>query len=157
MNAPSDSIFFDAGVFIGALLRGDSRHTEARPLVEAARTGNVRACTTSGVLSEVYAALTWAGAKPPHQPHEAAHAIRLLVEPPSALQVLFDSLEAGLKMLVLAEHHQLTSRRIHDARHAAIAIVSGVQQVYTYDINDWKKFQMDGLTIIGPKSVLPIR
>ncbi len=63
MNAPSDSIFFDAGVFIGALLRGDSRHTEARPLVEAARTRNVRACTTSGVLSEVYAAF---GPEPNH-------------------------------------------------------------------------------------------
>jgi predicted nucleic acid-binding protein len=32
---------FDAGVFIGALLTGDSRHTEARPLVEAARRGDL--------------------------------------------------------------------------------------------------------------------
>lgn len=32
-----DLVFLDAGVFIGALLSGDPRHTEARPIVEAAR------------------------------------------------------------------------------------------------------------------------
>ena len=50
---------FDAGVFIGALLTGDARHAEARPLVEAARRGELLVCTTTGVLSDVYAALTW--------------------------------------------------------------------------------------------------
>jgi predicted nucleic acid-binding protein len=32
-------VLFDAGMFIGALLRGDPRHIEARQLVEAARRG----------------------------------------------------------------------------------------------------------------------
>jgi hypothetical protein len=32
-------VFFDAGVFIGALLIGDSRHAEARPLVGATMRG----------------------------------------------------------------------------------------------------------------------
>jgi predicted HTH domain antitoxin len=30
----------------------------------------------------------------------------------------------------------VTARRIHDARHAAIALTSGVTQVYTYDTED---------------------
>jgi predicted nucleic acid-binding protein len=41
---------FDAGVFIGALLKGDPRHAEARHLVEQARRGMVSACTTTGIL-----------------------------------------------------------------------------------------------------------
>jgi predicted nucleic acid-binding protein len=49
----------DAGVFIGALLQGDPRHQEARSLVEQARRGMISACTTPGILSEVYGALTW--------------------------------------------------------------------------------------------------
>lgn len=43
-------------MFIGALLKGDARHTEARPVVIQARQGIVRACTTVGILSEVYGA-----------------------------------------------------------------------------------------------------
>jgi predicted nucleic acid-binding protein len=38
-------VFLDAGIFIGALLSGDSRHAEARPIVEAARRGEILACT----------------------------------------------------------------------------------------------------------------
>ena len=69
-QAPAPALF-DAGMFIGALLVEDSRHTEARPLVEQARQGVLRACTTAGILSEVYGALTWEQAKPPHNPAEA--------------------------------------------------------------------------------------
>jgi predicted nucleic acid-binding protein len=58
------SVFLDAGVFIGALLSGDARHEEARPLVERARRGEIGACTTASVLSEIYGALRWEGAQP---------------------------------------------------------------------------------------------
>ena len=150
---PSEAILLDAGVFIGALLRGDRRHTEARPLVEAARSGALHACTTLGILSEVYGALTWKGAQPPHSPEEAATAVRLLIEPPSKLALLSGGAEAGLKMLELAEQHQLTARRVHDARHAALAVVAGVRSVYTYDPEDWVRFA-PALQIAGPESVL---
>ena len=147
-------ILFDTGMFIGALLRGDIRHAEARPLVEAARMGTLDTCTTSGILSEVYAALTWVGAQPQHTPAEAANAVRLLIEPPSVLRILPDSLDASLKMLELAEKYALTARRVHDARHAAMALVSGVSRVYTYDVGDWKIFSPEGLAITGPNSAL---
>ena len=60
--------FLDAGIFIGAILLGDPRHSEAYPLVEAARHGDFRSCTSVGVLREVYAALTWTGTVTPHTP-----------------------------------------------------------------------------------------
>ncbi len=151
---PNNQVLFDAGLFIGALLAGDSRHAEARPLVEAARRGELAVCSTTGILSEVYAALTWIQAQPRHRPEEAANAVRLLVEPPSAIEILSESLEATLKMLELAEKHGLTARRIHDARHAAIALTAGVTQIYTYDIRDWKHFSSDGLVISGPASMV---
>jgi len=147
-------ILLDAGLFIGALLREDIRHVEARPLVEAARRGDLEAYTTTGILSEVYAALTWIKAEPRHSPEEAAAAVRLLVEIPSAIKVLPDGIEVSLKMLELAEKHGLTSRRIHDARHAAAAFKAGITNIYTYDINDWKIFRSDGLSITGPNSIL---
>ncbi|MGR3220904.1 MAG: type II toxin-antitoxin system VapC family toxin [Candidatus Anammoxibacter sp.] len=147
-------VLFDAGLFIGALLKGDSRHAEARPLVEAVRIGDLPACTTAGILSEVYAALTWIKSQPCHTPEAAATSIRLLVEPPSAISVLSAELEASLKMLELAEKYKLTARRVHDARHAAIAIVSGITKIYTYDTDDWNVFGGDGLVITGPTSIL---
>ncbi|MDM8559901.1 hypothetical protein [Candidatus Parabeggiatoa sp. HSG14] len=70
------------------------------------------------------------------------------------LEILSESLEATLKMLDLAEKHGLTARRIHDARHAAIALTAGITQIYTYDIDDWKHFISDGLVISGPVSMV---
>ena len=148
------TVFLDAGIFIGALLSGDSRHAEARPIVEAARRGEILACTSVGVLAEVYAALTWVGAQPPQMPQVASNAVSLLVVNPSAIRVLETTLDAGLKMLELAANHNLTARRVHDARHAATALVAGVTEVYTYDVEDWQVFQADGMTICGPPSVL---
>jgi predicted nucleic acid-binding protein len=60
----ADRVFLDAGIFIGALLADDPRHAEARGIVEAARDSRLPACTSVGVLAEVYAALTWVGALP---------------------------------------------------------------------------------------------
>jgi len=149
----NDPVLIDAGVFIGALLQGDSRHEEAFPLVKSARDGDLPACTTLGILSEVYAALTWKGAIPQHSPTEASMAVKLLIEPPSEILLLSGSVEVGIKMLELAEKHQLIARRIHDARHAALAISAGIHSVYTYDNEDWKRFE-PFLTITGPNSVI---
>jgi predicted nucleic acid-binding protein len=147
-------ILLDAGLFIGALLKEDQRHQEARSIVESARRGKLLACTTTSILSEVYAALTWVNAQPPHKPAEAANAVRLLIEPPSIIRILPDGFEASLKMLELAEKYRLTARRVHDARHAATALTNGVTLIYTYDVSDWEIFEPDGLTIVGPQSVL---
>lgn len=149
-STESESALFDAGMFIGALLIGDPRHTEARPLVEAARRGELSACTTTGILSEVYAALTWQQALPPHSPEQAAQAVRLLVESPSKIRVLPDGAKEASRMLELAELHQLRARRVHDARHAAAALIAGVTSVFTYDAGDWSAFERDGLSIAGP-------
>lgn len=154
MDNAAKYILFDSGMFIGALLKGDPRHAEARPLVEAARQGDLAACTTPSILSEVYGALTWEKAQPPHHPEEAANAIHLLVEAPSAIRVLEVGLATTIKMLELAASHGLTARRIHDARHAAAALIAGVYSVYTYDIEDWQVFEKDGLQIAGPTSTL---
>lgn len=92
-------VFWDAGIFIGALCRGDPRHDEARKIVEAARRGKLAACTSVGVLSEVYAALTWTGAQPPQTPDLASMAVSMLVEKPSQIVVLETNLSASMKML----------------------------------------------------------
>jgi len=44
-----EAVLIDAGVFIGALLTGDPRHAEVRPMVEQAREGILqRACPQRG-------------------------------------------------------------------------------------------------------------
>ncbi|MBI2504337.1 MAG: type II toxin-antitoxin system VapC family toxin [Candidatus Latescibacteria bacterium] len=143
-------VLLDAGVFIGALLKGDRRHAEARQVVERARRGELQACTTASILCEVYGALTWEKAEPRHQPAAAAEAVRLLVEPPSAITVLEEGLEVVHRALDLAVKHRLTARRIHDARHAAAALVAGIVAVCTYDPNDWRLFEDEGLRMIEP-------
>jgi predicted nucleic acid-binding protein len=149
-----DRTLLDAGLFIGALMRDDDRHSEARPLVEAARSGDLPACTTTGILSEVYAALTWVQAQPRHSPEEAARAVRALVKSPSCIEVLTEGPSTAELMLDIVEQHRLTARRVHDARHAATALSAGVSQIFTYDVGDWKLFKEHGLMITGPPSVV---
>ena len=146
-------VLLDAGVFIGALLKKDPRHTEARPLVERVRQGELAACTTASILSEVYGALTWERAEPRHEPVEAAAAVRLLVEYPSAILVIGEGLEVAYKTLELAVKYGLTARRVHDARHAAAGLIAGILSVYTYDLDDWKVFRTEGMRIAGPPSI----
>jgi predicted nucleic acid-binding protein len=110
--------------------------------------------TCPGVLCEVYAALTWEKATPRHGPQAAAEAVRLLVEPPSAIQVLESKTGVAAFTLEIAASHGLTARRIHDAHHAAIALLSGISRVFTYDIDDWTAFRANGLRIVGPPSAL---
>lgn len=152
----ANATLLDAGMFIGALLKGDQRHNEARMIIEKARRGELFAFTTSGILSEVYAALTWINAQPQHSPAEAANAVRLLIEPSSMIEVLPDGFDAGLRMLEISEKYELTARRVHDARHAATAMVNGVTSIYTYDVDDWSIFEPEGLKITGPPSVLGV-
>ena len=154
MNQSNEYAFFDAGMFIGALNRGDPRFMEAYPMVEAARRGDLAACTSTGILSEVYAALTWVGAAPPHSPATAAQAIARIIEPPSNIRVLPDGLDAALLHLQLAKRHNLTARRIHAARRAATALHHQVRSIYTYDLGDWRDFIVDGIVIVGPPSTL---
>jgi len=110
-----------------------------------------------GILCEVYGAVTWEGARPPHDPAVAAEVVRALIEPPSAIRVLEEGPEVILPALELAVAHHLTARRIHDARHAAAALLADVRSVYTYDIHDWRPFEEHGLIIAGPPSVLLVR
>lgn len=147
-------MFFDAGLFVAALCHHDERYEEAWPLVEAARSGSLCACTDASVLSEVYGVLTWEKTRRRLEPREAAQDVRLLVEPPSAIEILDVGLETAVKALELAAAHGLRARRVHDARHAAAALTAGVRQVYTYDLSDWAAFEEDGLRIVGPPSVL---
>jgi predicted nucleic acid-binding protein len=145
---------FDAGVFIAALLKGDPRHAEARRLVEEARLASINACATVGILSEVFAALTWEKAQPRHSPSEAAEAIRTLLEAPSAIRVLGHGTQAAMLFLDMTAAHDLTARRVHDARHVATALAAGVKQAYTYDTAHWEQLERDGLHIVGPPSAL---
>jgi predicted nucleic acid-binding protein len=154
MSPSDDPVFLDAGLLIGALLQGDPRHAEAMPLVDAARRGDFPACTGVGILSEAYAALTWAGGPSPHTPADAARVIAKLVAPPSAIRVLPDGLDVALRHLHWADLLGLTARRIHDARHAATALQYGIARVYTYDLQDWVGFVPYGLVIAGPPSTL---
>ena len=45
----NELILLDAGLFIGALLKKDPRHKEARSIVEKARQGKFLASTTTSI------------------------------------------------------------------------------------------------------------
>src|SRR5438067_6878631 len=111
------SVLLDAGIFIGALMMGDPRDVEALPIVEDARSGRLPACTTVGILCEVFAALTWRLSPTPFTAADAAEAVKRLIEPPSHILVLEDGFDAALLTLQLADTHNRTARRIHEARH----------------------------------------
>lgn len=78
----------------------------------------------------------------------------MLVMEPSNIRILDTGSAAALKMLDLAKRYALTGRRVHDARHAATALQAGVHGVFTYDVDDWRVFEPEGIVLTGPPSVL---
>lgn len=68
--------------------------------------------------------------------------------------MLQEGLEVIVRALDLAASHGLTARRVHDARHASAALTAGILGVYTYDVDDWLLFEVDGLRVVGPETVL---
>jgi hypothetical protein len=74
---------------------------------------------TTGILSEIHAAPTWQQAQPPHDPEQAAEAVRLLVEPPSMIRILPDSQDAAIRMFELAASHQLRATLLSFPSHTA--------------------------------------
>ncbi len=74
-----NKIFLDAGLIIGALVIEDLRHSESYSIIESARRGDICACTSVGILSEVYAALTWSKAETPYSPAAASASIKSLI------------------------------------------------------------------------------
>lgn len=141
-------------MFIGALLKGDPRHAEAREIVDMARHGQLAAATTVGILCEVYAALTWEQAQPRHSPAIASGAVMAIIQSPSRIRLLTETPAVLSRTMELAKKHTLKARRIHDARHAATALVHQIRHVITYDTKDWKRFIDDGLEPVVPSSLL---
>jgi hypothetical protein len=90
-------------------------------VVERARQGILPAYTTRGILSGVDGALIGEKTTPRHAPAKAAEAVRLLVEPPSAIGVLTDEIAMTLRTIALAAQHALTARRINDGQYATAA------------------------------------
>lgn len=149
----ADDILLDAGLFIGALLKNDPRHAWAVKVVNGARLGHFSGVTTIGILSETYAALTWEGAVPPHAPDVAAQAVLAIVEAPSQIRLLGETADVLPRMLAIAKAQDLRARRVHDARHAATALVHGVCRVATYDQGDWSKFASHGIVLVNPETL----
>ncbi len=150
----NEEIRLDAGVFIGALLKGDSRHEGAREIVEAARAGLLSAATTTSILCEVYAALTWHMATPPHSPSTASLAVLALIVTPSVIRLIPDRLDAATLTVAVAGRYNLTARRVHDARHAATALVGGGLYASTYNVGDWTVFAPEGISVVSPAELL---
>lgn len=149
-DIPNDHAPPDRGVIFAVTTHGDGAPAPARRsgvtgdqwqlVTHGGRSADRIAKRTVGILSEVYAALTWINANPPQAPEHAAIGVRLLIASPSAIRLRHTDWRAVDLMLDLAGKHRLTAHRVHDARHAATALAAGLTKVYTYDISDWQVF-----------------
>ncbi|MFC2171797.1 type II toxin-antitoxin system VapC family toxin [Acidobacteriota bacterium] len=141
-------ILIDTNVIVYSLDADDHRNGICSERLEECRIGKMEGGVTGGILAELAASLTWTGRTNPLSARQCRTVIENLME---SNLLLFEESRNSLKLfLSLVSSHRLSGQQVHDAHHAAVALVSGCDEVLTFDQIHWQRFQKDGLRNIVP-------
>jgi len=139
---------FDTSVVVAALVDQLGTHEAAFREFRRCSQGKNTGCCSTHALAEVYATLTALPLKRRISPDEARRLIedavlgRLTVIPLGC-----DDYSAVLRQVA---NQGLGSGSIYDALHAHCARKQHVDQILTYNLSDFQRFDLDGILVAAP-------
>ena len=139
---------FDTSVVVAALVDQLGTHEAAFREFRRYSQGENTGCCSTHALAEVYATLTALPLKRRISPDEAQRLIedtvlgRLAVIPLGS-----DDYRAVIRQLA---DQGLGSGAIYDALHARCAHKERVDQILTYNLSDFERFDLDGIPVMAP-------
>ena len=139
---------FDTSVVVAALVDQLGAHEAAfREFRRCSQGENAGYCSTHAV-AEVYATLTALPLKRRISPDEA----RRLIEDTVLGRLTVIPLDSADYRAVLRQvaNQGLGSGAIYDALHAHSARKEGVDQILTYNLSDFDRFDLDGILVAAP-------
>ena len=153
---PADMVFFDSNIFIYAEAREEEQHQEAKSLRDRALEGEIHACVSPQVLSEVFSSITYQGRKGAEQPLSPSKAAALLKKyyESEDITLIYPGPQTIGLMLSFLEAHPVSGSRIHDLRIAATMLENGVTRIVTYDEHVFA--HLPGITVIDPSALMQL-
>ena len=139
---------FDTSVVVAALVDQLGTHDTAFREFRRYSHGENAGCCSTHALAEVYATLTALPLKRRISPDEA----RRLVEDTVLDRLAVIPLSSADYRTVLRQvaDQGLGSGAIYDALHAHCARKEGVDQILTYNLSDFERFDVDGILVAAP-------
>ena len=139
---------FDTSVVVAALVDQLGTHDTAFREFRRYSHGENAGCCSTHALAEVYATLTALPLKRRISPDEA----RRLVEDTVLDRLAVIPLSSADYRTVLRQvaDQGLGSGAIYDALHAHCARKEGVDQILTYNLSDFERFDLDGILVAAP-------
>lgn len=139
---------FDTSVLVAALVDQLGNHEAAFRALQRYTSGENDGYCSSHTLAECYATMTALPVARRVSPEEA----RLLIEDTVAERLAVVSLAANDYRAVLRDVAALglSSGAIYDALHAHCARKERVDQILTYNLVDFERFELDGIPVASP-------
>ena len=139
---------FDTSVLVPAVVDQLSNHRSAFSALRRHGGGEYWGCCSSHALAECYATLTALPLPSRVLPEQA----RVLVEESigKRLQTIQLSAEDYLHVLRRVANLGLASGAIYDALHAHCAQKAAVDQILTYNVADFERFELQDIVVTAP-------
>ena len=139
---------FDTSVLVAALVDQLGNHEAAFQAFRRYSSGEHSGICSTHALAECYATLTALPVAPRISPEQAHR----LVEETVAGRLAVSALAADDYRIVLREvaAFGLGSGAVYDALHARCARNERVDQILTYNLSDFERFDLPGITIAAP-------
>ncbi len=139
---------FDTSVLVPAVVDQLANHESAFGALRRHGGSEHRGCCSTHALAECYATLTALPLPSRVLPEQA----RILVEESigKRLEIIQLTSEDYLHALRLVANLGLASGAIHDALHARCAVKASVDQILTYNVADFERFQLPNMVVTAP-------
>lgn len=139
---------FDTSVLVAALVDQLGNHEAAFRAFHRFTSGEHSGCCSTHAVAECYATLTALPVATRISPDEA----RILIEEAvlarlATLAIMPDDYRDVLREVAAAG---LRSGAIYDALHAHCARTDGVDQILTYNLSDFARFDLGGIAVEAP-------
>jgi predicted nucleic acid-binding protein len=145
------SYFFDSNVFLRLIEEGDGLRPTALTALRLLRERNEVMCYSSQVLAEIWTVCTRPSSArggfglSPSQTERKIHLIE------KHFRFLPDSLATHHEWRRLLVHYSVSGVQVHDARLVAVMNVYGVQNLLTFNTDDFKRFTQ--IVVINPSDL----
>lgn len=139
---------FDTSVLVAALVDQLGNHEAAFRALQRYTSGEHAGCCSTHAIAECYATLTALPVANRISPDEA----RLLIEDSVLGRLAVAPLAPADYRAVLRQVSMfgLASGAIYDALHAHCARKERVDQILTYNLSDFARFELGSITIVAP-------
>jgi predicted nucleic acid-binding protein len=139
--------YFDTNIWIAALYAGHPRHDACKKIIENSHKAEVEIFTSGHCLAETYSVLTKLPALKGVSPKLIIESIeKSIVQKCSIIDLT--SLEY-IEVLKNAAEKGLISGAIFDGLHVKAALKAKVNQIFTYNLRDFERFDIPKEVILG--------